>query len=468
MFGKCVALWTEAKLQILGLRKKEALGNKPLSKSEKLFWMSPELVESLLPLLDITSITMLAKTHPLTIGIVQRGLNWSRIIKRNWPPEQALAVQEPFAKRKNAAVRALEPIIEVLHLMGKPESQLLELLHIICRRFPSNKAGALPDLVKVSCQCHEVSHDVSSLGFVLLEFVENSTGTSYQQVLSVYVWNIKHSIFPSLKSRLPSSGGKIGQIRCIDFGFDTQEDAETFLALAKEAESVVFRRLVVRGSIGEGGWAALAEALRLLPPMVPLLLQHINPQHGGEAGFHSFVVSSTSPSPRNIMQGGRRSDLRAIFDAIPVGRFWHTIHGPTRWLDRPTNHHQPSPTIQKRFRKWEEADWGRMEQYMDNAAWRDFVENLAIKLLCMADTYLGLSNVALAVFLCIAILYPFCFYFACELMLEPFVEMMIHFLLKPVVGMMGHFLFCLLEYIDNLCAVYLIMQSGVDWNLVTL
>ena len=55
-----------------------------------------------------------------------------------------------------------------------------------------------------------------------------------------------------------------------------------------------------------------------------------------------------------------------------------------------------------------------MEQYVDNEAWRDFVECLAIKLLCMADTYLGLSNAALAVFLCIAILYPFCVYFDCE------------------------------------------------------
>ena len=102
---------------------------------------------------------------------------------------------------------------------------------------------------------------------------------------------------------------------------------------------------------------------------------------------------------------------------------------------------------------------------MDNEVWRDFVESLAIRLLCLADTYLGLSNAALAVFLCIAILYPFGVYFACEFVLKPVVEMMIHFLIKPVVG---YFLFCLNEYIDNLCAVYLLMQSGVDWNLVTL
>ena len=93
---------------------------------------------------------------------------------------------------------------------------------------------------------------------------------------------------------------------------------------------------------------------------------------------------------------------------------------------------------------------------MDKEAWRDFVENLAIKLLCMADTYLGLSNVALAVFLCVATLYSICVFVACEFVLKPVVEMMIHFLLKPVV-----------EYFDNLCAVYLLMQSGVDWNLLT-
>ena len=64
IFGKCHVLWTEAKLQLLGLREREALGNKPLRESEKLFWMSPELVESLMPFLDPTSITMVANTHP--------------------------------------------------------------------------------------------------------------------------------------------------------------------------------------------------------------------------------------------------------------------------------------------------------------------------------------------------------------------------------------------------------------------
>ena len=105
---------------------------------------------------------------------------------------------------------------------------------------PGNSAAG-PDLVKVACPCLEV-HEVSSLGLVLLEMVERSTGTCLQKIDLVFVWQITGSVLPSLESRMERGGARMTKTVCDNFVFDTQEDTEAFLALAKIADSIVFRR----------------------------------------------------------------------------------------------------------------------------------------------------------------------------------------------------------------------------------
>ena len=236
MLSKCLALSGRIKLEWQGVMQRMNLRNMSNREAEELFWMTPELVEYLLSFLDPASILVLAKAHPFAKQVLQRGLNWTRMIKRSCP-QQSLILQKPFQQELAAAARALEPIIETLHLLGKSESRLLQLLEIICERFPS--AG--PDLVKVACPCLEV-HEVSSLGLVLLEMVERSTGTCLQKIDLVFVWQITGSVLPSLKSRMERGGGRMTKTVCDNFVFDTQEDTEAFLALAKIADSIVFRR----------------------------------------------------------------------------------------------------------------------------------------------------------------------------------------------------------------------------------
>ena len=242
MMSKCLALSGRIKLEWQGVMQRMNLRNMSNREAEELFWMTPELVEYLLSFLDPASILVLAKAHPFAQQVLQRGLNWTRMIKRSCP-QQSLILQKPFQQEMAAAARALEPIIETLHLLGKSESRLPQLLEIICERFPSNNSAAGPDLVKVACPCLEV-HEVSSLGLVLLEIVERSTGTGtcHQQIDLVFVWQITGSALPYLKSRMERGGGRMTKTVCDNFVFDTQEDTEAFLALAKFADSVVFRR----------------------------------------------------------------------------------------------------------------------------------------------------------------------------------------------------------------------------------
>ena len=54
-----------------------------LSKAAKKFWLTPELVEGLLPFLDTKSTLNLAKLHPLVVQIFQGALAWKKLVQRS-------------------------------------------------------------------------------------------------------------------------------------------------------------------------------------------------------------------------------------------------------------------------------------------------------------------------------------------------------------------------------------------------
>ena len=97
--------------------------------------------------------------------------------------------------------------------------------------------------------------------------------------------------------------------------------------------------MAIRGKIGERGWAALAEALRTLPP---LSLWTGEVQDG--TGFQALIVSS-----RQMMLDGKREDVRAVWDALPEGSYL-LVTG----------------VGQMEFVKDSPGDWVRLELYLEN------------------------------------------------------------------------------------------------------
>ena len=267
MLGMCVALCKWTKLEVQGFIERKFWGTTSNREAEGLFWMTPELVENLLSFLDPASILALAKTHPLTREVLQSGFNWTRFLKRSCP-KQSFTLRPRFQRllppddepwinnlrivslMEHYASEDLEPIIEILLLIGKPESHLLQLLDLICENFPPYVTEReIPDQVKITCPCQEV-HDVSPIGLELLEKVERSTDTCLQQVDTIRMGNIHGApflgpILPSLKSRMLRPGGLIKKTVSMDFEFETREDVEAFLALVKIADSISFQRLVI-------------------------------------------------------------------------------------------------------------------------------------------------------------------------------------------------------------------------------
>ena len=307
--------------------------------AEEKFWKTPELVEGLLPFLDPPSTLQLAKVHPLTRGILQGTSDWSRFVRRSCPfppPYDQISFVEEMVEK-------LRPIIGIMQLIGGPESHLGALLDVICDRFPPNnwnQCGRPEYFVKVTGPGHEV-HLVTALGFVLLEFVEAAHGSSVQKLRSVFTYIIEGSLMSALKSRMMRQEGKVSRVETHFFSCGTQDEAETLSTLVQHTERFGFQRLFIGGAIAEGGWAALAEALRLLHP---LALGPHDPRR-----FQYLVVGTRNvgPGARNLMLDGRREDVRAVWDALTQGSLLMLLN----------------PMMI--FGKVSEEDWVRLELYLD-------------------------------------------------------------------------------------------------------
>ena len=67
------------------------------------------------------------------------------------------------------------------------------------------------------------------------------------------------------------------------------------------------------------------------------------------------------------MLGGRRQDLKAVFDSLPVGSLWNVVQvHPEPLLDLLILDPLVMPANDvKHFNKQSEEDWARLEQYMD-------------------------------------------------------------------------------------------------------
>ena len=273
------------------------------NEAEKKFWKTPELVESLLPFLDPPSILELAQAHPLTVGILEGNSTWNRFIRRScpFPPPNLQTTHYRFDEETEQKVVELRPIVGILQLMGSQQCHLLDLLDLICQRFPPIEiyTWGVPRDVEVTCTSHDV-HYVSALGFVLLELVEGAIGSLEQKIRSVCVIRIKGPLSSALKSRMMRQAGMM-EVDAYWFSCETQDESETLRTLVQCTERFTVRRLTILGAIGEESLAALAEALR----------------------SRKFQGLQLLEVDRNLMLEMRRNELRAVWDALPEGSLVH-------------------------------------------------------------------------------------------------------------------------------------------------
>ena len=230
---------------------------------EEKFWffiLPPELIETLLTMLDALSIKRLIESGVVEQKVLKKSLSsevWAGLIRRRPHGGGGVLVLDD--------VKNLVAILKFLKLED-PSSFLLPLLNHICERFPV--AGVRASAVTLNHPGHTEPGRVSLQGFLLLEEAESSFGTSIQNIEKIDVWYevaLEEPHLSALSSRIARQEKPVASISIHPVGgvrlSEGVQSAQAFSILL-QADRVRVGILEVSEAIGEEGWRILAKSIR--------------------------------------------------------------------------------------------------------------------------------------------------------------------------------------------------------------
>ena len=157
------------------------------------FWETPELVEKLLPYLDLSTTKLLAESHKLTRKILKKAFNWNKLIQRILPLEDRVpflvdwSFGSPFPSEDDPLLASEKQkakiLAQILTLINGDSAAELVLFHAICERNPISSSATVIDVTFMP-SCLQ-THRVSPWGLMLLKEVEASLGSRQQGLLEV-------------------------------------------------------------------------------------------------------------------------------------------------------------------------------------------------------------------------------------------------------------------------------------------
>ena len=285
----------------------------PSAAAEWKFWETPELLEHLLPFLDLQTTLNLAKTHDLTRNIFKSSVSWNKLIRRNLLDDREVVIN----------------LVELLKLVDGPGAHLLDLLDAMCmKKFPD---GAwLIGSVKVFCPLHQGSHLIPLLQFQLLEEVMGAFGATdmFLEEINTNLFSLSEPALSIIGSTLSRQQEKVKSLNVRKVFINSEKSAESFGTVIKGSRVIeTFEKLSVTGSIGQDGWGKLASA--------------------SFPGFVNNIVTL-----KDALDEGKKEDLKAIWDSLQGN--WVVR------LDR--DHVDQFEGIRKQDG---EAGWNRLEQIVD-------------------------------------------------------------------------------------------------------
>ena len=104
------------------------------------FWMSEDLLEQLLPMLDLPTTVALASVNPLAVSLLSRPLAWRRFLKRSFKPTGSF--RQMFRNANMIAELVKMANVKERRLLGSkaaresPSLQLLDFVDHIARFSP--------------------------------------------------------------------------------------------------------------------------------------------------------------------------------------------------------------------------------------------------------------------------------------------------------------------------------------------
>ena len=152
--------------------------------AEAKFWATPELLERLFSTLDLDSTLSLARV--MNKEILKRGMTpkvWSGLVRDSFLGSKQAITRRRDDHDPDDALYVAQKLASILKIMKTPKALLLDALHVICETDPWVYETELLELI---CPNHSEPHHVSGWGFILLEEMEATLGTTEQSIRSAF------------------------------------------------------------------------------------------------------------------------------------------------------------------------------------------------------------------------------------------------------------------------------------------
>ena len=312
------------------------------------FWMTPELVEMLLPFLNAQTILNLAQSRLLNIQILQGPFVWNKLIGRTVPSDQNL-FELPCWQQSDAVKRRtfkLAPLIQILKMMKDQKSSELDLLNIICERYP-RRSSESSEVVTLSCSSNQ-TRLVSPLGFLLLEEVEGALGSTEQWIERIHIDQpcygaiLEGHCLSHLSSRVSRQQDMVQllEIDSIDVSYGGRQCLDEFANLVDHCKTIRVQQIGVNDPLDD--WSKLMRTLS----STKVSLFCFSPARDRMLG-RNFGKTEEEMAP------ARREDLRAIWDLTED--HWEVY----TWI---SDERYGSTYF---YKNMGDADWKRFEQLLD-------------------------------------------------------------------------------------------------------
>ena len=256
------------------------------------FWQSKDLMEHLLPLLDLPSTLALASTHNLALEVLHQKRIWKYLILRMklakprfWHCGNSVEIKE-MQKR-------VDMVTTLLKLMEEPEPLLKILLETICFNFPpAMDENGHKDVIFInSPMVYNTGFLVSPTGFLLLERLESRMESQVQVVSEVHLHYLWDSLGTALAARVSRQEALVSKLHCEAVEFTEEEMAEESIKFLQHCTSWKVESLCLY-ELGNSGWRELAKALA-----------------GGQGELGSVQTS------REVMAEGGKEEVRQVWTA---------------------------------------------------------------------------------------------------------------------------------------------------------
>ena len=241
------------------------------------FWLSDDLLEHLLPMLDLPTMKNLASVNPLAVSVLSRPPMWRRILKRtyqrglsydpidgDWPREELESFRQEAPK-----------IADLLKMLEDQQSGLHELLDYVCEAFPLPEFGA-----EVKLRVCGRSRPISGRGFMFMESVVSYLEVNVMEVEEFSFeetddveWDL---LLDALVSHVPRQQREVNSIKIPAIEIELKSDSEKLFAILGKSTSWSIGSLFIDWELGHEFWTKWAE----LAAKGKIRRLHVYPPHG--------------------------------------------------------------------------------------------------------------------------------------------------------------------------------------------